>query len=64
MASHKDSSRNSLFQHLHLWLDNSLLQKVCTGNLAIMQADGDLQAVEGVLKKDMTTTGKYSRRGR
>jgi len=28
-------------------------------DLAIMHADGDWQAVEGVLSKDMTTTGEY-----
>ena len=28
-------------------------------NLAIMHADGDWQAVEGVLTKDMATVGEY-----
>jgi len=28
-------------------------------DLAIMHADGDCQAVEGVLTKDMTTVGEY-----
>jgi len=28
-------------------------------DLAIMHADGDWQAVEGVLSKDMATVGKY-----
>jgi len=31
----------------------------CADELAIMNADGDWQAMEGVLSKDMTTVGDY-----
>jgi len=31
----------------------------CADDLAIMHADGDWQAVEGVLTKDMATVGEY-----
>jgi len=33
-------------------------------DLAIMHADGDLQAVEGVLTKDMATIGEYFQSGK
>jgi len=31
----------------------------CADDLAIMHADGDWQAVEGVLTRDKATAGKY-----
>ena len=42
-----------LFKHLHLWLANHRLQKVCIR----WRFSGDWQAMEGVRSKDMATVG-------
>jgi len=47
-------------KHLHLWTAKHRLQNYAhADDLAMMHADGDWQAVEGVLSKDKATVGEY-----
>ena len=62
MASHRWSVLAPLLFNIHI----SVLTKVISrkyayaDDLAIMHTDGDWQAVEGVLSKDMATVSEYS----
>ena len=60
-ASHRDLTWNSSSTStcLTCLLTTASRNSAYADHLAIMQADGDWQAVEGVLSKDMLTAGEY-----
>jgi len=57
MASHRRSVLASLLFNIYISVLTNVISRkyACADDLAIMHADRDWQAVEGVLSKDMAT---------
>jgi len=65
-ASHRDLSWNPFSSTFYLSdLPTTVSRKYAyADDLAIMHANGDWQAVEGLVSKDMATVGKYLQNGK